>query len=191
MHLFHHALHIDRNGLTHVHHEAAGNKARIYEFRLIAKTMLGRHTDLFKRDKSAYRMANVENKATKSCTPIYEQMDRPKPGKEGGYGNGANSSSPAYCNFFLGGESCFQEPTISPSLVAKKRARQIEKKSRSFSGRTFFFWVKGGRGIQGQEKDRGRERERERKQEWQVYTSRSTLDRHSARKGTADDALVI
>jgi len=72
MHLFHHALHIDRNGLTHVHHEAAGDKARIYEFRSIAKTMLGRHTDLFKRDKSAYRMANVENKATKSRTPIYE-----------------------------------------------------------------------------------------------------------------------
>ena len=31
MHLFHHALHIDRNGLTHVHHEAAGDKARIYK----------------------------------------------------------------------------------------------------------------------------------------------------------------
>lgn len=67
MHLFHHALHIDRNGLTHVHHEAAGDKTRIYKFRSPAKAMLGRHTDLFKRDKSAHRVANVENKATKSC----------------------------------------------------------------------------------------------------------------------------
>lgn len=72
-------------------------------------------------------------------------MDRPKPGKEGGYGNGANSSSPAYCNFFLGGEICFQEPAISPSLVAKKRARQIEKKIEILF-RAYFFLGKRGEG---------------------------------------------
>lgn len=187
MHLFHHALHIDRNGLTHVHHEAAGDKARIYEFRSIAKTMLGRHTDLFKRDKSAYRMANVENKATKSCTPIYEQMDRPKPGKEGGYGNGANSSSPAYCNFFWVEKFVSKNQQFLPVWLRKNELDKLKKKSRSFSGRTFFLG-KRGKGNPGPRKG---PRERQRTQEWQVCTSRSTLDRHSARKWTADDALVV
>lgn len=46
---------------------------------------------------------------------------------------------PSLLQFFLGGEICFQEPAISPSLVAKKRARQIEKKNRDpFPGVLFF-----------------------------------------------------
>ena len=139
MHLFHHALHIDRNGLTHVHHEAAGDKARIYEFRSIAKTMLGRHTDLFKRDKSAYRMANVENKATKSCTPIYEQMDRPKPGKEGGYGNGANSSSPAYCNVFWVEKFVSKNQQFLPVWLRKNELDKLKKNRDPFPGVLFFF----------------------------------------------------
>lgn len=58
---------------------------------------------------------------------------------------------PSLLQFFLGGEICFQEPAISPSLVAKKRARQIEKKIEILF-RAYFFLGKRGKGNPGPRK---------------------------------------
>lgn len=58
---------------------------------------------------------------------------------------------PSLQQFFLGGEICFQEPAISPSLVAKKRARQIEKKIEILF-RAYFFLGKRGKGNPGPRK---------------------------------------
>ena len=65
-------------------------------------------------------------------------MDRPKPGKEGGYGNGANSSSPAYCNFFWVEKFVSKNQQFLPVWLRKNELDKLKKKSRSFSGRTFF-----------------------------------------------------
>ena len=90
-------------------------------------------------------MANVENKATKSCTPIYEQMDRPKPGKEGGYGNGANSSSPAYCNFFWVEKFVSKNQQFLPVWLRKNELDKLKKKIEILF-RAYFFLGKRGEG---------------------------------------------
>lgn len=66
---------------------------------------------------------------------------------------------PSLLQFFWVEKFVSKNQQFLPVWLRKNELDKLKKKSRSFSGRTF-FWVKGGRGIQGQEKDRGRDRER-------------------------------
>ena len=65
-------------------------------------------------------------------------MDRPKPGKEGGYGNGANSSSPAYCNFFWVEKFGSKNQQFLPVWLRKNELDKLKKNRDPFPGVLFF-----------------------------------------------------
>lgn len=66
-------------------------------------------------------------------------MDRPKPGKEGGYGNGANSSSPAYCIFFWVEKVVSKNQQFLPVWLRKNELDKLKKKIEILFRAYFFF----------------------------------------------------